>query len=42
MLHVPRTAQAPGCGAIVEVSHVGGLHHYERRRLMVAIGAVHR
>jgi hypothetical protein len=29
---IPRTAQPPACGAIIQVPHVGGLqHHYERR-----------
>jgi hypothetical protein len=29
---MPRAAQPPACGTIVQVPHVGGLqHHYERR-----------
>jgi len=29
---VPRAAQAPSCGAIVQVPYVGGLHHHYERR----------
>ena len=29
---VPRAEQAPACGAIVAVPHVGGLHHHYERR----------
>ena len=28
----PRPAQAPGCGGIIEVPHIGGLHHHDERR----------
>jgi putative transposase len=29
---VSRVVQPPGCGAIVPVPHVGGLHHHYERR----------
>jgi len=29
---IPRAIQPPGCGAIVQVSHVAGLHHHYERR----------
>jgi transposase InsO family protein len=29
---ITRAAQLPGCGAIVQVPHVGGLHHHYERR----------
>ena len=29
---IPRAAQPPACGTVIQVPHVGGLqHHYERR-----------
>ena len=29
---VPRAAQPPACGTIVQVPHLGGLHHHYERR----------
>lgn len=29
---VPRAAQPPTCGTIVQVPHLGGLHHHGERR----------
>jgi len=29
---MPRAAQPPACGTIVQVPHVGGLHHHYERR----------
>ncbi len=29
---IPRAAQPPASGAIVQVAHVGGLHHHYERR----------
>ena len=29
---VQRTAQSPACGTIVQVAHIGGLHHHYERR----------
>jgi len=29
---VPRAAQWPACGIIVQIPHLGGLHHHYERR----------
>jgi len=29
---IPRAAESPASGAIVQVPHVGGLHHHYERR----------
>ena len=37
---LPRAPQPPACGAIIQVRHVGGLHHHYERRLTNGVGVV--